>query len=289
MGAVFTSTHPASAQDAGRTGLAFLKIGVGGRAIGMGEAYTALVEDATATLWNPAGLAQMNHGELTFTHNQWIQDVTNEFVALGLGGKNSGLGVSMLVTNVGGIERRVKPSVEPLDILSAHDVAFSFSYAHRVGARWQWGVTAKYLYEKIYIDSASGFALDFGAQGTSKILGAKLGVVAQNLGRMGKLRQESIRLPFTIKLGVAVPIGETAVLSADGVKVVKAGGHFNVGGEYRVHRSLALRAGYQTGFAEKGLSVGVGLGTDRYHLDYAYVPFEADLGKAHQGSLAVEF
>ena len=38
----------------------FLTIGIGARAVGMGEAYTALADDADATAWNPAGLALLN-------------------------------------------------------------------------------------------------------------------------------------------------------------------------------------------------------------------------------------
>ncbi|MEW5925523.1 MAG: hypothetical protein AB1746_16195, partial [Candidatus Zixiibacteriota bacterium] len=36
----------------------FLRIAAGARAAGMGEAYVAIADDATATHWNPAGLGQ---------------------------------------------------------------------------------------------------------------------------------------------------------------------------------------------------------------------------------------
>nr|HQV31862.1 hypothetical protein [Calditrichia bacterium] len=45
-----------SINRAGTTAAQFLKIGVGGRAIGMGNAYTAIAEDITAVFWNPAGI-----------------------------------------------------------------------------------------------------------------------------------------------------------------------------------------------------------------------------------------
>lgn len=54
--------------------------GKGGRAAGMGYAFTGVADDATAIFWNPAGIAQMNRAEvamvnrLTFTNvflSQW--------------------------------------------------------------------------------------------------------------------------------------------------------------------------------------------------------------------------
>jgi len=41
----------------GQTGLAFLKLGVGGRALGMGEAYSAVATDPSGMYYNPASLA----------------------------------------------------------------------------------------------------------------------------------------------------------------------------------------------------------------------------------------
>ena len=43
-----------------------LKIGVGARAIGMGEAYTAQADDVSSLYWNPAGLALMQERQASF-------------------------------------------------------------------------------------------------------------------------------------------------------------------------------------------------------------------------------
>jgi hypothetical protein len=49
-------------------------IGVGARALGMGNAYTGVASDYSAIYWNPAGLAQAEHGEfflgMSFLNNK---------------------------------------------------------------------------------------------------------------------------------------------------------------------------------------------------------------------------
>jgi hypothetical protein len=47
---------PLSQADVSRSGVLFLRIAAGARAAGMGEAFVAISDDATATHWNPAGL-----------------------------------------------------------------------------------------------------------------------------------------------------------------------------------------------------------------------------------------
>jgi len=47
---------PISKADVSRSGVLFLRIAAGARAAGMGEAFVAISDDATATHWNPAGL-----------------------------------------------------------------------------------------------------------------------------------------------------------------------------------------------------------------------------------------
>jgi hypothetical protein len=46
--------------SAGETEYPLFKLGAGGRAIGMGAAFTGSADDASAVFWNPAGLSQMS-------------------------------------------------------------------------------------------------------------------------------------------------------------------------------------------------------------------------------------
>ena len=78
-----------SRDDVGTTGAPFLKIGVGARAIGMGEAYGGLADEVNAIYWNPAGLVNVQRRELSFMHAAWFASINYEYVAyaqkLGIG------------------------------------------------------------------------------------------------------------------------------------------------------------------------------------------------------------
>ena len=50
-------------EKVGTFGGQFLKIGVGARAAGMGGAYVAMTDDATAVFWNAAGIARVEEGK----------------------------------------------------------------------------------------------------------------------------------------------------------------------------------------------------------------------------------
>ena len=46
----------------------FLKVPVGARAVGMGGAFTAVADDATAIWWNPAGMVYLPYHEVLPQH-----------------------------------------------------------------------------------------------------------------------------------------------------------------------------------------------------------------------------
>lgn len=60
LGQVAVAQYPEDALRFATPGL-----GVGSRAIGMGGAYTGVASDYSALFWNPAGLAQIEHGEFS--------------------------------------------------------------------------------------------------------------------------------------------------------------------------------------------------------------------------------
>ena len=66
-------------------GAIFLLIAPGARAGGMGEAQTAVANDAYASYWNPAGLGFLDGRELAMMHVNWLpglaDDLYYEFLA----------------------------------------------------------------------------------------------------------------------------------------------------------------------------------------------------------------
>jgi len=55
----------------------FLAIGVGGRALGLGGAYAALANDASAGYWNPAALARIDYPEFMLMHDERFGGMLN--------------------------------------------------------------------------------------------------------------------------------------------------------------------------------------------------------------------
>ena len=86
-----------------RAAVLFLLIEPGARAIGMGESYVAIADDATASYFNPAALAGQTDSKINFTHSKWLpglaDDLSYEFLAYSSpvsGWGNIGFNVSLL-------------------------------------------------------------------------------------------------------------------------------------------------------------------------------------------------
>ena len=66
--------YPAVSESA----VLFLLITPNARAAGMGEAFVAVADDATAAFWNPAGLAFQQGREVTLTHTNWLRQLVDD-------------------------------------------------------------------------------------------------------------------------------------------------------------------------------------------------------------------
>ena len=279
---------------AGETGLSFLKIGVGARATAMGEAFTAVSDDATGMFWNPAGTAWYLDRFVHFTHNSWIQGINHEVANVCFPAFSGTLGFGLVLNNVDDLERRTIASEEPVGTFSAHDFSFSANYARMFGERLSVGANVKYINEKIYFETASGYAADIGVKYKVFDSGLSVGAVVQNLGTLNELAQESIKLPQTIRLGTAFLcplriVQSTWLLTADYVKIVDDDAHLYFGTEVRPISVFSLRAGYQTGHEDKDFAAGMGLLINRFQFDYAYIPFSSNLGASQRISLIASF
>lgn len=275
------------------TGLAFLKLGVSSRSISMGEAVVSNSFDASATHYNPAALFLGNGTNLIFMHSQTSFDVRSEFMAFKLRTKGRfAFGLSLNNTAVNDIEVREIPG-EPIGKFNAQNFAFGISAAYMINSFIQVGATGKFLYEKIYVDNASGIAVDFGVLYAKDRLSA--GLVFSNLGSMTELRNISTKLPSSIRFGGSYTfelkkLGANLLISVDGYKVFD-GGKFHVysGGEFSYKNTFFIRAGYQSGYENKNIAAGLGVKYGAFTLDYSFVPYRYSSGLGHTVTLSVNF
>lgn len=169
----------------------FLNIGVGGRALGMGNVQAAIVNDATAGFWNPAALTRLqNKYNLVGMHSElFAGSVKNDYGAFATPLDSvSALGISIIRTGVDDIadtRRLISNNViqyDSIQFFSVADYALLVSYARKSnllpGLRL--GANTKVIYRHIG-DFATcwGFGFDAGAQLERK--GWKLGLMAKDI------------------------------------------------------------------------------------------------------------
>jgi hypothetical protein len=281
---------PAQNIHASDSGLAFLRVGVGGRAVGMGEAYAAVANGAHAAYWNPAGLAN-GVREVTFSHNEWIQNIRGEFVGVSFQTGKIGWGFHFLSSHIDGIELREGPSEDPLGTFGAESVATGLSMGLPVNDRLDVGMTVKYLYEKIYIENASGMAVDLGARYRFGMSGFTGAVVLRHWGTMNALGEESTNIPTSLRWGLAYAVDQWLgdngglTIALDYENTSGADGHLLMGAEAQMARVLAARIGYQAGYDDRNISGGIGLRFSPVTFDYGITPYSSDLGATHRVSI----
>ena len=112
---VIFSGYPVKAAGPGTLGADFINLAIGSRAIGMGDAQSAIGKDASVMYFNPAGLGNLKTGNLTSMHSSfWFSDVSYTFIGcavksnktvMGIGGTmlsiNKATGVPIIYVGVG--------------------------------------------------------------------------------------------------------------------------------------------------------------------------------------------
>ncbi|PIW69657.1 MAG: hypothetical protein COW08_05985, partial [Ignavibacteriales bacterium CG12_big_fil_rev_8_21_14_0_65_30_8] len=199
----------------------FLAIGVGGRALGMGGAYTALANDVTAGYYNPAGLIHLNYPQISIMHDERFGNLVNyDYAAAAIPyGTDMSFGLSIMRLAVDGIPDTRNALVDAngdgiLDItqdrldysriseFSDQDWAFYLSFAKRHSDNFSYGASVKIIRRSIAEFSATGIGFDIGVQYTpieNLFLGATLQDVTTTLVAWSTGRNELISP--TLKVG----------------------------------------------------------------------------------------
>lgn len=316
------TSYTVSQTKVGKYAGEFIAIGVGGRALGLGSAYTALANDVTAGYWNPAGLSFMMYPQIGLMHDERFGGLVNYdygAVALPVGAQTS-LALSVIrlgIDNVpdtrnAGVDVNGTPlppsdlqnfdHIDPSRItyFNAADWAIYFSYAKRSSERFSYGANVKLIRREMGETSASGIGFDVAAQYllTEKlVVGANLQDVTTTLVAWNTGTTELISP--TMKLGSAYFIDALGGRFAPAVDVDvrfegrESASNLNLGGvsfdfhsglEFDFRNIVAVRAGYSD---IGSLNVGTGIHLPKFDIDYSFAKFNGadQLDNTHRISL----
>lgn len=330
---LFMTSYQLEAQTfrkVGSSAAQFLKIGVGSRPLAMSSAYAGVANDASALYWNPAGIASVRQLAWTASHTKWIADVTHQFTGLVVPiGNSSSLGFSATFISMDQEEITTEANPQGTGFFwDATDLAVAISYARWMTDRFAIGVTAKYVSQKIWNESAATIAFDVGTYLHTHFKGIVIGMCFSNFGgslqlagrdlireydynpnnslNVGvetRLHTEPWPLPVNFRVGIAMDVigqDDNFIRSADNrLTIATDGTHpnddsekLNFGLEYGWKETVFARAGYGVGYDLAEFSYGGGLkfkvSGASFLFDYALAPYQK-LGTIHYFTIGLNF
>ncbi|MCC7431028.1 PorV/PorQ family protein [bacterium] len=291
----FANLGFAGEKNVAKTGFAFLKILSNPKLEAMGGVQTSNCENENALSSNPSGLGE-NFGTSVFVnHNSFLQGSKTNFVGLKTTSDKNAFGISVRLHNVHKIELRNEiPTNEPYGTTSANFLVANFSYARKHSQKLDYGVSAKYLYEDIFRETALGFAFDFGTRVHFWERKLNFGLSILNVGKMSKLATESTELPKSINLGLDYRLKNLGkdfnfIFAADYQNDFGNSTFYKTGLEIGYRETIFLRSGYRFGYEALGFSAGFGINWQNYSLDYSFTPYKENLGNSQNFSFKMLF
>jgi len=271
---------------------AYLRIGNGARPLGMGGAFVALSDDATACYWNPSGLGQIRESQLAFMYNVMSMDrMLNSINYVQPVGKIGTFGLSWLNFSVLDIDGR-DTTGSPTGTFSDSENAFSLSLGRKLSPNLYIGGNTKFFYHKLSSQKATGYGFDIGAiLSIGEII--KVGGMIQDVASSIKWDTESKlkeEFPKVTRLGISIIPKEIPItISVDYEMNTKQDAKYHVGAEYWIIPSIAARLGYDKKNITAGASAIIPISSVGLRLDYAFAPDVLQQWPTHRISLIVKF
>lgn len=280
-------------------------LGVGGRALGMGGAYSAICDDVTAGFWNPAGLTGLQNRQVVFMHSETFGSLLNhDYIAFStpLGSPDHQAYGGLTLTRLGGGGIKLtewdynlnRPVVVKE---SGHaDYQLLVSYAINKTDNLRLGASAKFIYRDIADNSAYGLGADIGVQYLANemfIAGLMIRDATTTLLSYDTGTDESIYPTVVPGIGARKQMGDFMLVAAFDADVNfenyrETGQYWS--GSISADTRFGFEAGYQDViFGRIGsdigrLTLGGGVSFSRIDIDIAYMQ-EKDIDDSFRISL----
>lgn len=294
-------------QRAGISTAQFLKIGVGGRATAMGDAFVAIANDVSALYWNPAGLTQFSENQVMFSHNQWVVDINHDFIgAVYHLDESNTFGVSL--TSLSMDEMKVTTEYAPFgtgEFFGFSDMGIAISYSRKMTDQFSFGGTVRYIEETLDKLKMRGIMIDLGTYYWTGLGSTRFAVTVTNfgndlapdgevvlVGNRTKSDWQTFSPPTMFRIGFALePYEDEEHKVTTSIQLNHPNDNsenLSLGVEYVWNKMFFARGGYKINVDEQNYSFGAGVNVPisiaNVSVDYAFANF-TKLGSAHRFSI----
>lgn len=307
----------------GTSGAKFLSIPLSPKSEALGGAVVGLTNDASSVFYNPAGIVKVKNVEAFFSYANWFEmfDLNSAAIVYNLGDFGS-LAASMIAftTEKMEITTEEKPNGTGR-YFDASDLAVGITYAKFLTDKFNVGISAKYIHQQIWNETANGVAFDIGTQykidfqnmtiamsmtnfgGDLKFDGPDLDVTHLKnnnypLSRLtpARLQTDEYPLPLNFQVGIGFDIYKYDFVSVrggiDATHPNDNNERIHTGLEFTFFDRLYLRGGYRYNYDDQKFSFGAGANvpfSDSFiAFDYSYSIFDL-LPNVNRISLTVTF
>lgn len=307
----------------GASGAQFLQIPIGARAEAMGGAIIGLSDDASSVFWNPAGIVKVNNFQAFFSYIDWFNmfDVNAASIVYNAGDAGS-FAASMIAFSTGKME--ITTETEPNGtgrFFDAGDFALGISYARYLTDRFNVGISVKYVSQRIWNETASGFAFDIGTQYLLDFQNLTIAMSMTNFGgdmkydgpdldftyrkddnfpvsrlTPSRLTTEEYPMPLNFQVGIGFDVFNASFVKMKGAIDVthpndnQERAHF--GTEFSFFDRIFVRGGYKLNYDDQSFAFGAGANLlwsgNAIYFDYAYSIYDI-LPSVHRISLRLSF
>ncbi|MEL6670786.1 MAG: PorV/PorQ family protein [Bacteroidota bacterium] len=302
------------AQRAGISALTYLKMEVSPRSAGLASANITLTGDAFSTYTNPATMAEVETFTAGAAHTFWVADIPYTFVSAIKPTKRAGhFGFSLSGLTSGAMEVRTAFQPEGTgELFYATYLTAGLSYAQRLTDQFSWGVTAKFVQERLAEFTANTGVVDLGFLYATDFKDLRFAVMLQSFGPNSVLQGEveldtsfnarQVQLdpypaPTIFKLGISLIPWKSADESQTLTTLLQLNHpndnaeNIRFGLEYSYRSLLFVRAGYKLNvrdqdFPTAGFGLRMRVGRHPLQFDYSLDPMRY-LGMVHRVGLSL--
>ena len=274
---------------------AFLRIPVGARPAGMGNAFVSIADDANALYFNPGGIYQVEGMTFAGMYSLMSMDrghYQGNFIYSHE--KYGTVGVMFIGYSVGKIDGR-DISGNATGEFSDNEMAFSLTYGRKLLPVLGVGGSIKYISHSLDNNKATGLGYDIGAHlkfemENSLINQIGLGISMSNLGASLKwdtdLSHED-EIPATLRYGANVCFNVKNInflIAGGGTQTTDELAKYNAGIEAWILDNFCVR----TGLDGEDINFGASIKYNHFQFDYGFCPDVLDQGATSKLAIQIK-